>query len=216
VRYRYGAAWRGVGAMQEHAVNHRTGPHLQEGFVIYFQSARRTCIESECDGGRQAVGRGNQVHHRLRDSSSHALIALILAAVFCAALPASAEIFMCVAKDGSPLYQNFPCQFESIGWMPSDLDKAKTDAAKTTAKPSDASQSKSKSAPINVASIVKSTDASEPLTGMTADDVRAFLGEPEEMVDDEPAEGGRVSVWRYADGRSVQFDHKHRVLGIQR
>jgi hypothetical protein len=165
------------------------------------------------------------VHHPSRDSSSHAFIALILVPVFCAALPASAEIFKCVAKDGSPLYQNFPCQFESIGWVPSDFDKAKTnaaktdaaktDAAKTTAKPSDASQSKSP--PINVASNVKSTDAIEPLIiGMTADEVKAFLGEPEEMIDDEPAEGGRVSNWRYADGRSVQFDHKHRVLAVQR
>jgi len=51
---------------------------------------------------------------------------------------------------------------------------------------------------------------------MTADEVRTLLGEPEEMVADEPAEGGPVSIWRYADGRSVQFDHKHHVLEVQR
>ena len=38
----------------------------------------------------------------------------------------------------------------------------------------------------------------------------------EEMVEDEPAVGGRVSNWRYADGRIIQFDHRHRVLGVQR
>jgi hypothetical protein len=36
------------------------------------------------------------------------------------------------------------------------------------------------------------------------------------MTEDEPASGGRVSIWHYADGRSVQFDHKHRVLSVQR
>ena len=51
---------------------------------------------------------------------------------------------------------------------------------------------------------------------MTAEEVKAQLGEPEEMVEDEPASGGRVSNWRYADGRVVQFDHKHLVLGVQR
>jgi hypothetical protein len=48
---------------------------------------------------------------------------------------------------------------------------------------------------------------------MTADEVRTLLGEPEEMVEDEPASGGRVSNWRYADGRIVQFDHKHIMVG---
>jgi len=52
--------------------------------------------------------------------------------------------------------------------------------------------------------------------GMTSDEVRALLGEPEEMVDDEPAEGGRISIWRYADGRTVQLDHKHRVMEVTR
>jgi len=148
------------------------------------------------------------LHHPLRDRCSRALIALIVVPAFCAAPAISAEIFKCVAKDGSPLYQNFPCQFDSIGWVPSNLG-----AAKTTAKPGDASQSKS--APINVASIAKLANSSELRIGMTEDEVRALLGEPEEMVDDEPAEGGRVSNWRYADGRSVQFDHKHHVLEIQ-
>ncbi len=88
-------------------------------------------------------------------------------------------------------------------------------AAKTTAKPSDASQSKSKSGVVNVASTIKSANASELRIGMTADEVRMLLGEPEEMVDDEPAEGGRVSNWRYADGRTVRFDHKHHILEVQ-
>jgi hypothetical protein len=159
------------------------------------------------------------VQHLLGERLNRALIALTLLAAFCVSLPASAEIFKCVARDGSPLYQNFPCQFDSIGWKPSNLD-----VAKAAAKPGDATQSKSqsasasvsKSASAPVASSIKTVNAKEPEVGMTADEVTALLGEPEEMVEDEPATGGRVSIWRYADGRIVQFDHKHLVLGVQR
>jgi hypothetical protein len=164
-----------------------------------------------------AVRRGNYVPHPLRDRSSRAFIALILVPAFWSAPPASAEIFKCVAKDATALYQNFPCEFDSIGWVPLNPQ-----AARTTLMFPAASQAKPKAAsvnvasPVNVASTVKSTDTRELRVGMTADEVRTLLGEPEEMVDDEPAEGGRVSIWRYADGRSVQFDHKHHVLEIQR
>lgn len=167
--------------------------------------------------GDEPVRRGNHVPHPLRDTCSRAFIALILVPAFCAAPPASAEIFKCVTKDATALYQNFPCEFDSIGWV-----SLNPQAAKTTSMPAAASQAKPKAtpgnvaSPVNVASIVKSTYTGELRVGMTADEVRTLLGEPEEMVDDEPAEGGRVSIWRYADGRSVQFDHKHYVLGVQR
>jgi hypothetical protein len=147
------------------------------------------------------------VRYVLHQRRARALIALILVPAFCVSPSVSAEIFKCVAKDGSPLYQNFPCQFDSIGWKPSNADGAKTTSASTNA-----SQAKPKSASVNVAS----ANTSEPRVGMTTEEVRALLGEPEEMVEDEPASGGRVSNWRYADGRIVQFDHKHQVLGVQR
>lgn len=140
----------------------------------------------------------------------HRFVAIAMIPAFLAAPAFAGEIFKCVAKDGSPLYQNFPCQYDSINWVPSNLD-----AMKAIAKPSDASQSKSKSSVLNVASTNKSVNASGLRIGMTADEVRAVAGEPEEMVDDEPTEGGRVSLWRYAEGRSVQFDHKHHVMEIQ-
>jgi hypothetical protein len=142
------------------------------------------------------------VSNPLRDSRT--VFALILPAFF-AALPASAEIFKCVAKDGTALYQNFPCQFDSIGWMP-----LHSQAAKTTLMPSDARQAKPKAAPVNVASTVKSADATEPHIGMTTDEVRAILGEPLEMVQDEPVDG-RIEIWRYVN-RTVQFDRAHRVV----
>ena len=163
------------------------------------------------------------MHHPLRASRNRAFIALILVSAFCAALPASAEIFKCVAKDGTALYQNFPCDIDSLGSLPSNPLVATTAsnafAAKNPSTAGAAGQNKSdksKTPPINAAPTVKSTYTGEPQIGMSSDEVRVLLGEPEEMVDDEPDEGGRVSNWRYADGRIVQFDHKHHVLGVQR
>ena len=168
----------------------------------------------------KAVRSGSYMPLPLRDRCSRAFIASILVLPFCAAPPASAEIFKCVAKDGTALYQNFSCDMDSLGSLPSNPPVAKTASnapvAKTPSKPGVAGQEKSKTEPIKVASTVKSTYTREPQIGMSSDEVRTLFGEPEEMVDDEPAEGGRVSNWRYADGRIVQFDHKHHVLGVQR
>ena len=147
----------------------------------------------------------------LRAQCRHALVALVVLSAFLAAPAVAGEIFKCVAKDGGPLYQNFPCHLDSLGWLPSNAP-----VAKTPSMPGVAGQEKPKTGPINVSSTVKSTYTGEPRIGMTAEEVKAQLGEPEEMVEDEPASGGRVSNWRYADGRVVQFDHKHLVLGVQR
>jgi hypothetical protein len=151
------------------------------------------------------------VRHLLRDRRNRALIASILVPGLCAAPSASAEIFKCVAKDGTALYQNFPCQFDSLGWLPSGSPPAAT----PTSTPANAGQAKPNAPTVNAASTVQATHPGEPRIGMTTDEVRALLGQPEEMVEDEPA-SGRVSTWRYADGRSVQFDNKHRVFGVQR
>lgn len=140
----------------------------------------------------------------------YAFVALVVPSAFLAAPAVAGEIFKCVAKDGTPLYQNFPCDIDSVGSLPSNPP-----VAKTPSMPGAAGQEKSKTDPVKVASTVKSTNAGEPRIGMTADEVRALLGEPEEIVEDEPA-SGRVSIWRYADGRSVQFNNKHRVLAVQR
>jgi hypothetical protein len=79
--------------------------------------------------------------------------------------------------------------------------------------PSDARQAKPKAAPVNVASTVKSADASEPRIGMTPDEIRAILGEPLEAVEDESGDG-RIEIWRYVD-RNIQFDRTHRVVVVQ-
>jgi len=134
----------------------------------------------------------------------------VLVAALCAAPPASAEIFKCVGKNGTDLYQNFPCQFDSLSSLPSSPL-----SAKTILPPSDASQAKPKAAPVDVATSTKSSKASEPRLGMSPDEVRAIWGEPVETIEDEQRQG-RIEIWRYGESRSVEFNHKHRVIAVQR
>jgi len=57
--------------------------------------------------------------------------------------------------------------------------------------------------------------ANEPRRGMKPDEVRVIWGEPEQVIQDEPP-SGRVEIWQYADGRSVRFNNKERVLSVLR
>jgi hypothetical protein len=110
---------------------------------------------------------------------------------------ASAEIFKCVGKNGEDLYQNFPCQFDSGGGMP-------TDVADTKKSPGEApGPKKSPAAP------------AEPRVGMTTEEVRVIWGEPTSTVQEEPGDGGRFEVWSYDASRSVRFDRKGRVSAVQ-
>ena len=133
-----------------------------------------------------------------RAHNMRARLVLVIFLTVCAGPGVASEIFRCVAKDGTPLYQNFPCSIDSIGFAPSEPTAAKPAA------------DKAKAAPVPVVS----AKAADVHVGMSIDEVGSLLGEPEEMIEDEPGVGGRVMNWRYADGRTVQFDHKHHVLGV--
>jgi hypothetical protein len=113
-------------------------------------------------------------------------VCVLFSILFVAPL-ASAEIFKCVGKSGEDLYQNFPCQFESIGSTPIDAQ----------------SQKKSPAVP------------AEPRDGMTTEEVKAIWGEPTDTVQEEPGDGPRYEVWSYGDSRSVRFDRRGRVTAIQ-
>src|SRR5262245_16566095 len=127
-------------------------------------------------------------------------VCALLSLLFVASL-ASAEVFKCVGKKGESLYQNFPCQFESMGGMPMDVQDPKKPAEKS---PQDAPvPKKSLAAP------------AEPRVGMTTDEVRAIWGEPTNTVQEEPGDGPRFEVWSYGPSRSVRFDRKRRVAAIQ-
>jgi hypothetical protein len=120
---------------------------------------------------------------------------------------ASAEVFKCVGKNGEDLYQNFPCQFESRGGMP-------TDVADTKKSPTDVASPKKST--IDVPGPKKSPAApAEPRIGMTTEEVRAIWGEPTDTVWEEPGDGDLSEVWSYGASRSVRFDRKRRVAAIQ-
>jgi hypothetical protein len=123
-------------------------------------------------------------------------VCVLVSVLFVAPL-ASAEIFKCVGKKGEDLYQNFPCQFDSGGGMP-------TDVADTKKSPTDvAGPKKSPAAP------------AEPRIGMTTEEVRAIWGEPTDTHWEEPGDGDLSEIWSYGPSRSVRFDRKRRVAAIQ-
>jgi hypothetical protein len=124
---------------------------------------------------------------------------------------ASAQISKCVAKDGTDLYQNFPCGIDSIGSMATSAPGERAGPAQ-----SDPKQAKPNATlPAGVNARKPAIAPTEPRVGMTVEEVKAIWGEPEEVVQDEPMDG-RVDIWRYADSRSVRFSNRHRVLAVQR
>jgi hypothetical protein len=124
---------------------------------------------------------------------------------------ASAEVFKCVGKYREALYQNFPCQFESIGTTA--VGETPTDASPTGGKSGDLQGQKKSST--DIAARKKSpVTAAEPRVGMTSDEVRAIWGEPTDSVQEEPGNGGRVEVWSYGSV-TVRFDRRRRVTAIQ-
>src|SRR5262245_19975967 len=127
-------------------------------------------------------------------------VCALFSLLFVASL-ASAEVFKCVGKNGEALYQNFPCQFESMGGTPMDVEDPKKPAEKS----------------LQDAPVPKKSPAvpAEPRVGMTTDEVRAIWGEPAEIIQEEPGDGGRFQVWSYGASRSVRFDRKRRVAAIQ-
>jgi hypothetical protein len=114
---------------------------------------------------------------------------------------AGAEIFRCVAKDGVDLYQNFPCQFQSIGWVPTSIGVPPAQLAPI---PSRQPNTNTRGHADTVAS--RSTSSQSTLqVGMTTEAVRAMWGEPTDSHWEEPGVGERSEVWLYGNARSVRF-----------
>ena len=131
---------------------------------------------------------------------------------------ASAQIFKCAAKDGTDLYQNFPCDIDSIGSTATKAPSEKAASAQSDSKrskPNPNALNPDSSLPAGVAAVKSVIPPTEPRIGMTIDEVKVLWGEPEEIIQDEPVEG-RIEIWRYAYSRSVHFSNKHRVLAVQR
>src|SRR5438874_12937619 len=126
----------------------------------------------------------------------------IFAPLLLGALPASADIFKCAGKTGLVVYQNFQCEVDSLGSLPTT--PTKTTAAVTQAKPTPT--------PVSPASVVDRV--TEPRAGMSAEEVRAIWGDPTDTFNEEPGDAGRSEVWAYGSDRSVRFDHKSRVIAV--
>jgi hypothetical protein len=154
--------------------------------------------------------------------------------------PAFAEtIFKCAGKNGTVLYRNFPCPSESESkvWVRTDAQVSKTPSAPSpggnSLTPRDeppveiptapsptgnpvAAQSESRveipTAPISTGDPLVTQGA--PRIGMTTKEVKAILGEPTEVTQEEVVQG-RVETWSYGASRSVQFDHSGRLSVMQ-
>ncbi len=58
------------------------------------------------------------MNQSMGEKYSRMIVVLGFVPMFCVAPEVAAEIFKCTAKNGLALYQNFPCEFDSIGWAP--------------------------------------------------------------------------------------------------
>jgi hypothetical protein len=127
------------------------------------------------------------------------------------AAQASGEIYKCTARKSIPKYQNFPCEFDTLGSVPAasapaiDSRTTGATAAARTATPIRPDR--------NV--VHRGAGASVPRVGMTTDEVRTLWGEPVETNKEEFVKG-TFETWTYADSRAVQFDRKGRVTSIKR
>jgi hypothetical protein len=69
--------------------------------------------------------------------------------------------------------------------------------------------------PVPAAPAIKALPV-EPAVGMTAEEVRAIWGEPTDTFNEEPGDGDRAEVWAYGSDRTVRFDHRSRVMAVER
>lgn len=117
-----------------------------------------------------------------------------------AAQAAHGDIFKCTTRKAMPTYQNFPCEFDSLGAMPASSPAPKT----VTASAPSAGKSRVPARPA----------ATMPRVGMTTNEVKAMWGEPHDTTREEYAKGD-IETWEYGDSRSIRFDAKGRVTEVK-
>ena len=124
---------------------------------------------------------------------------------------ADAEIFKCAGHRNLPTYQNFPCEFDSLGAASttprSPLGSPVSSGAPAAAAKPYAPVAQGHSTPARAPSAI-------PRVGMTSDEVRHILGEPAFTTTEEHAKKD-IEVWSYADSRSIEFDRNERVTAIR-
>ena len=133
---------------------------------------------------------------------------------------AHSEIYSCRGDRGTTVYQNFPCAFDSLGSVPATATLPGAAAANANTQTRDLttrgdSTARGKFTHARDAAAPSATAAAGvPHVGSMADEVRKTWGEPDEVLQDEPPKG-RIEIWRYKDGRSVEIDRRQRVIAVQ-
>ena len=157
---------------------------------------------------------------------------ILFSMLFAAPLVSAQTVFKCVEKDGTALYRNSPCPSESQSkvWLRTDPQNsnlpparasvpaipdeprieapALPDATANFVTPRDEPRAEAPSAPVTTGS------QGEPRVGMTTGEVRAVLGAPTEITQEEVVDG-RVQTWSYGS-RSLQFDPSGRLSAMPR
>lgn len=116
---------------------------------------------------------------------------VVVALLFGAGTSRADAVFDCAAPDGQQVLQNAPCPKGTLLWL--KVGKSLTGAAATSS-----STAPSPSPALTAA-------RSEPRLGMTSQQVRALLGPPAEISQEEVVDG-RTDVWTYPDAHVYEFD----------
>lgn len=151
----------------------------------------------------------------------------LVVACLCAA-PATADtIYQCTGNDGKQVLQNMPCESGTEVRLPDTVDAKGASPAPDSAQPAtgampapDATSSASAAQVRNASGgaaatgdLAASDDSanlpSDPELGMTQQQVRAILGPPTAVTQEEVVQG-RETVWSYGD-RVLQFDTAGRL-----
>ena len=142
---------------------------------------------------------------------------ILVLSSFVASLASAETIFKCAGKDGTDMYQNFPCPPELESRV-SARTSGHPSAPSPSGNPLTAQQTPSAPSPMGNSSTAPQISTAPIATGyllpgMTTREVRAVLGEPIEVTQEEVVEG-RVETWSYG-ASSVQFDPRGHLSGMQ-
>ena len=128
--------------------------------------------------------------------------------VYLSAAPAYGDtIYTCASRNGVPLLQNMPCDTGSEVSVQKDMREAKS-----VPLPPGGAQAAAR-APTDTAAAHSDELAnlpSEPALGMTKQQVRAILGAPTAITQEEASQGIEMT-WIYGDSRALQFDTSGRL-----
>lgn len=153
---------------------------------------------------------------------------ILFSMLFAAPLASAQTVFKCLEKDGTFLYRNSPCPSgsQSKAWLRTDPQNSNVPPARASGgSPAipDEPRMEAQALPGAAANFIAPRDEpraetppvpGEPRVGMTTSEVKAVLGAPTEVTQEEVVDG-RVQTWSYGS-RSLQFDPGGRLSVMPR